>query len=70
MSIYTVTGTFKKEWLSIQPTGKPIRFKGVNVDRIKNGKIVEHGGAANLLEPLLKSGLIEKKNKAKPITKN
>ena len=45
----------------MQPTGKPIKFTGVNVDRIKNGKIVEHGGAANLLEPLLKSGVIEKK---------
>ena len=61
VTIYTVTGTFKKEWLGMQPTGKPIKFTGVNVDRIKNGKIVEHGGAANLLEPLFKSGVIEKK---------
>ena len=61
VTIYLVTGTFKKEWLGMQPTGKPIKFTGVNVDRIKNGKIVEHGGAANLLEPLLKSGVIEKK---------
>jgi predicted ester cyclase len=42
------------------PTGKPITFTGVNVDRIIDGKIVEHGGAANLLDPLLKAGVIAK----------
>ncbi|MCB2208627.1 MAG: ester cyclase [Bacteroidetes bacterium] len=61
VTIYSVTGTFKKEWFDMKPTGKPITFTGVNVDRIKNGKIIEHGGAANLLEPLLKAGVIIKK---------
>lgn len=61
VTIYSVTGTFKEEWLGIQPTGKPIKFTGVNVDRLINGKIVEHGGALNLLEPLLKAGAIKKK---------
>ena len=60
VTIYTVTGTFKEEWMGIQPTGKPIKFTGVNVDRLKNGKIVEHGGAVNLLEPLLEAGAIKK----------
>ena len=58
---YTVTGTFKEEWLGLKPSGETISYKGVNVDRIKGGKIIEHGGAANLLDPLLKSGVIEKK---------
>jgi len=61
VTIYSVTGTFKEEWFDMKPTGKPITFTGVNVDRIKNGKIIEHGGAANLLEPLLKAGVIIKK---------
>ena len=60
VTIYSVIGTFKEEWLGIQPTGKPIKFTGVNVDRLKNGKIVEHGGALNLLEPLLKAEAIKK----------
>ena len=42
------------------PTGKPITFTGVNVDRIRDGKIIEHGGAANLMDPLLKAGVITK----------
>ena len=61
VTIYSVTGTFMDEWFGMKPTGKPITFKGVNVDRIRDGKIIEHGGAANLLEPLMKAGVILKK---------
>lgn len=61
VTIYTVTGTFMDEWLGMKPTGKPITYTGVNVDCIKEGKIIEHGGAANLFEPLLKAGVIIKK---------
>jgi predicted ester cyclase len=56
---YSVTGTFTEEWFGMKPTGKPITFTGVNVDRIKDGKITEHGGAANMLDPLLKAGVIQ-----------
>ena len=45
----------------MKPSGKPITFTGVNMDRIKDGKIIEHGGASNLLDPLLKAGVIVKK---------
>jgi len=55
----TVRGTHKGEWLGMRPTGKPVAFTGVNVDRVVNGKIVEHGGAANLLEPLLQVGALK-----------
>jgi predicted ester cyclase len=57
---YSVTGTFKDEWFGMKPTGKPITFTGVNVDRIKDGKIIEHGGAINMFDPLLKAGVIDK----------
>lgn len=60
VTVYSVTGTFKNEWFNMRPTGKPITFTGVNVDRIKDGKIIEHGGAANLFEPLIKAGVIIK----------
>ena len=40
----------------MEPTGKPVAFTGVNVDRVVEGRIVEHGGAANLLGPLLEIG--------------
>ena len=63
VTVYSVTGTFTEEWLGIRPTGKHISYTGVNVDKIKDGKIVEHGGAANLLNPLLEAGAIIKKRR-------
>lgn len=59
-TIYSVTGTFMEEWLGMHPTGKKITYTGVNVDRIVDGIIVEHGGAANLLGPLLEAGAVKK----------
>jgi len=58
---YSVTGTFTEEWFGMKPTGKSITFTGVNMDRVQDGKIVEHGGAANLLDPLIQAGVIVKK---------
>ena len=52
-------GTHKGNWLGIKPTGKLLEYTGVNVDKVVDGKIVEHGGAANMLEPLLKAGAIQ-----------
>jgi len=54
----TATGTHSGEWIGIAPTGKRVTFTGVNVDRVVNGRIVEHGGAANLLGPLLEIGAV------------
>ncbi len=56
---YTMSGTHMGEWLGIKPTGKRITVTGVNIDRVVNGKIIEHGGAANLLEPMLSIGAIQ-----------
>lgn len=55
----TARGTHVGSWLGIKPTGKPVAFTGVNVDRVVDGRIVEHGGAANMLGPLLEIGAIK-----------
>jgi predicted ester cyclase len=55
----TARGTHKGEWLGINPTGKKVEYTGVNIDRVLDGLIVEHGGAANLLETLLEIGAVE-----------
>ncbi len=54
----TARGGHEGEWLGIRPTGKPVEFTGVNLDRIVAGRIVEHGGAANMFEGLLAVGAI------------
>jgi hypothetical protein len=43
----------------MRPTGKRVELSAVNVDRVVGGRIVEHGGAGNLLEPLLAIGAIQ-----------
>lgn len=55
----TARGTHQGSWLGIEPTGKPVTFTGVNIDRVVGGRIVEHGGAANMLGPLLEIGAVK-----------
>ena len=52
-------GTHVGEWLGMAPTGKVLTFSGVNLDRVVDGKIVEHGGAANMLQPFLEVGALK-----------
>jgi len=54
----TARGTHLGIWMGIKPTGKPVTYTGVNVDRIVQGKITEHGGAANMLGPLIEIGAV------------
>ena len=54
----TARGTHTGSWLGIKPTGKTVAFTGVNINKVVNGRIAEHGGAANIFEPLLEIGAI------------
>ena len=55
----TARGTHQGWWLGIRPTGKSVVYTGVNVDRVVGGRIAEHGGAANMLGPLLEIGAVK-----------
>lgn len=59
VSVITARGTHEGEWLGMKPTGKPLVFTGVNVDLVVNGRIMEHGGAANMLMPFLEAGALK-----------
>ncbi len=54
----SAVGTHSGEWLGMAPTHKRLTFTGVNLNRVVNGKIVEHGGAANMLHPFLAAGAL------------
>jgi predicted ester cyclase len=56
---YTMKGTHTGSWMGIKPTGKKMEVTGVNIDKIVDNKIVEHGGAANMFEGLLEIGAIK-----------
>lgn len=58
-TVVTMRGTHLGEWQGIRPTGKPVQMTAVNADRVIDGRIAEHGGAANLLGPLLEIGAVK-----------
>ncbi len=55
----TMRGTHAGEWIGMAPTGKEVEMTAVNIDRVVEGRIVEHGGAANMLAPLLSIGAVK-----------
>ncbi|MBQ3565140.1 MAG: ester cyclase [Alphaproteobacteria bacterium] len=59
ISEFIMTGTHEGEWLGMKPTHKELSFSGINIDKITDGKIVEHGGAVNTFETLWENGLIQ-----------
>ncbi len=54
----TYHGTHLGEFWGIAPTGKKIQFETVDVMRVKNGKISDHWGVANLFSLAQQLGLI------------
>ncbi len=59
VSRVTARGTHQGDWMGMKATGKVVVATVVNIDRVRDGRIIEHGGAANLLEPLLQAGAVK-----------
>ena len=58
-TLFTMNGTHRGEWPpGAKPTNKQVRMTGVSIDRVRGGRIVEHGGAANELAAFMEIGLI------------
>jgi predicted ester cyclase len=51
-------GTHQGEWGGIKPTNKVLTLRGVNVQKFRDGRIVEQWGGANTFEALLEIGAI------------
>ena len=58
ISEFVMEGTHKGEWLGMKPTNKRLVFTGVDIDKVVDGMIVEHGGAVNTFETLFEAGVI------------
>ena len=52
----TYHGTHEGPYLGIAPTHRKIQFETVDVMRVQNGKITDHGGVANLLSLMRQIG--------------
>jgi predicted ester cyclase len=50
---YSINGTQLGTWMGIKPTGQTVEVRGVNIDRVIDSKITEHGSNTNLLDPLI-----------------
>ena len=59
ISEYIMRGTHKGEFAGITPTNKVLEITGIDIDKVAEGKIVEHSGAANTFETFLEHHLIK-----------
>jgi predicted ester cyclase len=53
----TGRGTHLGEWMGIEPTGREVRLKGINIDRVDRGRIAEHRGEADAIGMLVQMGV-------------
>lgn len=68
----TGRGTHTGLWMQIEPTGSVVEVKGINIDRIADGRIVEHWGEADTVAMLVQMGVdpfAGRKNKGTPSPK-
>lgn len=59
ISEFVMRGTHKGEFLGIAPTNKVLEITGVDIDKVIDGKIVEHSGATATFETFWENGLIK-----------
>ena len=59
ISEFVMRGTHKGDFLGIAPTNKVLEITGVDIDKVIDGKIVEHGGATTTFETFWENGLIK-----------
>jgi predicted ester cyclase len=52
----TVTGVRQNQWFGLRPSGKRITLTGINIDRVVDGKIVEHWGEADTVSAHIQMG--------------
>lgn len=52
---YIMNGTQLGNGMGIKPSGKPVEVRGININRVVDGKITEHGSSTDLLDPLIEA---------------
>lgn len=54
---WSAVGTHKREYMGVPPTGKRVTFRGIEILRIENGRIVERWGEWDGIDLLEQLGL-------------
>ena len=55
---FSSEGTHQGEFMGIAPTGNRVRVTGIDIDRLVEGKIVEHWSEADLFAMMTQLGVI------------
>lgn len=58
VEVFTASGTHRGELMGVPGTGKTLTLRGVNIFRIKDGRIVERWGRLDQLGVLQQLGLV------------
>lgn len=59
ISEFIMRGTHRGDFVGITPTNQVLEITGVDIDKVVDGRIVVHGGAANTFETFLEHHLIQ-----------
>lgn len=59
ISEFIMKGTHKGDFVGITPTNKLLEITGIDIDKVIDGRIVEHGGATNTFETFFEHHLIK-----------
>ena len=62
-NIRTIILHLDNDIAGIKPTDRILTFTGINIDRVVDGRIIEHGGATNTFETLFENKLITGKTR-------
>lgn len=54
---YTATGTHSGEFMGIAPTGRSVKFRGLQISKFKDGKMVQRWGSSDELGLLKQLGI-------------
>ena len=53
ISEFIMKGTHRGDFVGITPTNKDLEITGIDIDKVIDGRIVEHDGATNTFETFL-----------------
>ena len=59
ISEFIIRVTHRGDFVGITPTNQVLEITGVDIDKVVDGRIVEHGGAANTFETFFEHHLIQ-----------
>ena len=55
----TIKGTHRGEFMGLEPTGRPINVRVIDIMRIRDGQVVEHWGVTDALAMMEQLGAME-----------